>query len=130
MPCTNAALAVTSDYSASAAPPRRYNSTAVRAHQEPSIKAGHSCGIRKLSESERERIILDHLQLVKTIALSIRRGLPIHVEAEDLVQAGRLGLIDAVNKYDPDKQSNFSSYAKHRIRGAIGRNWWRQRPLS
>jgi RNA polymerase sigma factor for flagellar operon FliA len=43
----------------------------------------------------------------------------VHVELDDLVHAGMLGLIDAAQKYNADKQVAFSSYAKHRIKGAI-----------
>ena len=74
------------------------------------------------AESEkdrRDRIILDHLPLVKAIAVRVHENLPVHVELDDLVHAGILGLFDAVEKYQPEKQVAFSSYAKHRIKGAI-----------
>jgi RNA polymerase sigma factor for flagellar operon FliA len=64
-------------------------------------------------------VILEHLPLVKAIAVRVHENLPVHVDLDDLVHAGILGLFDAVNKYDPDKQVAFSSYAKHRIKGAI-----------
>jgi RNA polymerase sigma factor for flagellar operon FliA len=47
------------------------------------------------------------------------KALPAHVDLDDMVQAGILGLISAASKYDLDKHIVFSSYAKHRIRGAI-----------
>lgn len=68
---------------------------------------------------ERDRFIVDHLVTCRVIALHIQRSLPAHVELDDLIQAGVLGLIDAADKYNPNKQINFSVYAKHRIRGAI-----------
>jgi RNA polymerase sigma factor for flagellar operon FliA len=43
----------------------------------------------------------------------------VHVDLDDLVHAGILGLFDAATKYNPEKQVVFSSYAKHRIKGAI-----------
>ena len=64
-------------------------------------------------------MVLNHLHLVKATASSIRKNLPVHADYEDLVQAGIVGLIDAVNKYDPEKQDSFPTYVKHRIRGAI-----------
>lgn len=67
----------------------------------------------------RDRIILDHLPLVKAIAIRVHENLPVHVELDDLVHAGVLGLFDAAEKYNPGKQVVFSSYAKHRIKGAI-----------
>jgi RNA polymerase sigma factor FliA len=67
----------------------------------------------------RDRMVLDHLHLVKATASSIRKSLPVHADYDDLVQAGIVGLIDAANKYDSEKQNSFPTYAKHRIRGAI-----------
>jgi len=56
---------------------------------------------------------------VKYIARRIHEHLPQHVPFEDLVHAGIVGLIDAVNKYDSEKNVKFASYAKFRIRGSI-----------
>jgi RNA polymerase sigma factor for flagellar operon FliA len=67
----------------------------------------------------RDRIILEHLSLVKAIAVQVRGNLPAHVDLDDLVNAGVLGLFDAATKYNPDKQVAFSWYAKLRIKGAI-----------
>ncbi|MEP7364092.1 MAG: FliA/WhiG family RNA polymerase sigma factor [Acidobacteriota bacterium] len=67
----------------------------------------------------RDRVILEHLPLVKAIAVRVHENLPVHVDLDDLVHAGILGLFDAVTKFDPEKQVAFSSYAKHRIKGAI-----------
>ncbi len=69
--------------------------------------------------STRDKVILEHLPLVKAIAVRVHENLPVHVDLDDLVHAGILGLFDAVNKFDPEKQVAFSSYAKHRIKGAI-----------
>src|SRR3712207_3571092 len=69
--------------------------------------------------SRRDRVVLEHLPLVKAIAVRVHENLPVHVDLDDLVHAGVLGLFDAANKYNPDKQVAFSSYAKHRIKGAI-----------
>lgn len=67
----------------------------------------------------RDRIVLEHLPLVKAIAVRVHENLPVHVDLDDLIHAGVLGLFDAAVKYDPNKRVNFSSYAKHRIKGAI-----------
>lgn len=69
--------------------------------------------------SKRDRVVLEHLPLVKAIAVRVHENLPVHVDLDDLVHAGVLGLFDAATKYNPDKQVAFSSYAKHRIKGAI-----------
>jgi RNA polymerase sigma factor for flagellar operon FliA len=68
---------------------------------------------------ERDRVILEHLPLVKSIAVRVHENLPVHVDVDDLVHAGVLGLFDAVRKYEPDKKVAFCAYAKHRIKGAI-----------
>ena len=71
------------------------------------------------SDAERERVLLEELPQVRHIARRIHERLPRHVPLEDLVHAGVLGLIDALNKFDLSKRVQFSSYAKFRIRGAI-----------
>lgn len=67
----------------------------------------------------RDRVVLEHLPLVKAIAVRVHENLPVHVEVDDLVHAGVLGLFDAATKFNPEKQVAFSAYAKHRIKGAI-----------
>jgi len=59
------------------------------------------------------------LPLVKRVALQLRGHLPAHVELDDLVSDGTVGLIDAVRKFDPSKGVSIESYARYRIRGAI-----------
>jgi RNA polymerase sigma factor FliA len=70
-------------------------------------------------EEERERLLTEQLPQVRYIARRIHERLPRHVLLEDLVHAGVVGLIDALQKYDTGKKVQFSSYAKFRIRGAI-----------
>ena len=70
------------------------------------------------TESERDRLVLQNLPLVRAIAVRVYESLPVHVELDDLVHAGILGLFDAALKYDDNKQVTFQSYAKHRITGA------------
>jgi RNA polymerase sigma factor FliA len=69
--------------------------------------------------TRRDRVVLEHLPLVKAIAIRVHENLPVHVDLDDLVHAGILGLFDAATKFNPEKQVAFSSYAKHRIKGAI-----------
>src|SRR4051794_23609205 len=72
-----------------------------------------------LPQQERDQIVLNHLPLVKAIAIRVHENLPVHVDLDDLIHAGVMGLFDAVTKYDGDKNVAFHSYAKHRIKGAI-----------
>jgi RNA polymerase sigma factor for flagellar operon FliA len=59
------------------------------------------------------------LPLVKRLAFRIHQHLPSHVETDDLVANGVLGMIDAIDKFDATKRVNLESYARHRIHGAI-----------
>lgn len=70
-------------------------------------------------EAERERVLLEQMPQVKFIARRIHDRLPQHVELDDLISAGVIGLMDAMKKYDPAKNVQFKSYAQFRIRGAI-----------
>jgi RNA polymerase sigma factor for flagellar operon FliA len=74
---------------------------------------------KETRQERRDRVVMEHLPLVKAIAVRVHESLPVHVELDDLVHAGILGLFDAATKYNPDKKVVFSSYAKHRIKGAI-----------
>src|SRR5277367_2059884 len=67
----------------------------------------------------REEQLLEQLPQVRFIARRIHDRLPQHVDLEDLIQAGVVGLIDAFRKFDPSKNVQFKSYAAFRIRGAI-----------
>jgi RNA polymerase sigma factor for flagellar operon FliA len=69
--------------------------------------------------SEQERVLLEHLPIVRFLARRIHERLPQHVDIEDLVSAGVVGLMDAFAKFDPTKKVQFRSYAQFRIRGAI-----------
>ena len=69
--------------------------------------------------AEQERVLLEHLPTVRYLARRIHERLPQHIDIEDLVSAGIVGLMDAFAKFDPDKKVQFRSYAQFRIRGAI-----------
>jgi RNA polymerase sigma factor FliA len=73
----------------------------------------------EVNEAQRDKLVLDHLSQVHYIARRIRDRLPPHVLLEDLVHAGIVGLMDAVRKYDPNKNVQLKHYAEFRIRGAI-----------
>jgi RNA polymerase sigma factor for flagellar operon FliA len=73
----------------------------------------------RVSLERRDQIVLEHLPLVKAIAIRVHENLPVHVDLDDLIHAGVLGLFDAVTKFDHSKNVEFHSYAKHRIKGAI-----------
>ena len=82
-----------------------------------SPKPKHSDAV--FNHEERQQVLTEHLPEVRYIARRIHDRLPSHVPFEDLVHAGILGLIDAVDKFDPAKNVQLKSYASFRIRGAI-----------
>jgi RNA polymerase sigma factor FliA len=67
----------------------------------------------------RDRLVLQYSPLVKYVAGRVRSGLPSTVEQADLVSDGVIGLMDAIDKFDPDRGLQFQTYAVSRIRGAI-----------
>ncbi len=67
----------------------------------------------------RDKFIRQYMPLVKYVAGKVSVGLPSNVEYDDLVGFGQFGLLDAIEKYDPEKNVKFKTYAVTRIRGAI-----------
>lgn len=67
----------------------------------------------------RNQLVLQYSPLVKYVAGRVRSGLPASVESADLVSEGVFGLMDAIEKFDPDRGWEFQTYAVPRIRGAI-----------
>ncbi len=74
------------------------------------------------SENEaavRDRLTIEHLPIVRLVARRIKEKLPPHVPMDDLISAGIVGLLDAAEKFDPERSVGFRTYAQCRIRGAI-----------
>lgn len=67
----------------------------------------------------RDRLMLHYSPLVKYVAGRVGTGLPAHVEVSDLIQSGIFGLVDAIEKFEPERGLKFETYAMQRIRGAI-----------
>lgn len=67
----------------------------------------------------RNELIIEYLPLVKFIAGRVMAKLPQHVESGDLISAGIIGLIDAIGKFDAEKNAQFKTYAEFRIKGAM-----------
>lgn len=74
---------------------------------------------RAILSERKENLFSEHLPMVRLMARSIHNRLPQHVELEDMVSAGMVGLLDATHKFDMAKKVQFRSYAQFRIRGAI-----------
>ncbi len=73
----------------------------------------------QLDGEERERLILEHLPQVRLIARRIQERLPDSIALEDLISAGVLGLIAAIDHFDPGQNVKLKTYAEYKIRGAI-----------
>lgn len=67
----------------------------------------------------RNRIVEKYLPLVRAMAERLAQRLPPHVEVEDLVSAGTIGLVGAVENYDPDRGVKFETYCRKRVAGAM-----------
>jgi RNA polymerase sigma factor for flagellar operon FliA len=67
----------------------------------------------------RERLIVQYAPLVKYVAGRVRAGLPPQVEQADLISDGIIGLMDAIDKFEPERGLQFQTYAVRRIRGSI-----------
>ena len=70
-------------------------------------------------KTEKDAMVVELTSLVKTIAQRIANRLPPHIEVDDLIGAGMIGLLDAFEKFDTAKSNNFKKYAEVRIKGAI-----------
>jgi RNA polymerase sigma factor for flagellar operon FliA len=74
---------------------------------------------RTKDQALRDRLILTYAPLVKFVAGRLGSGLPAHVDEGDLVSYGLLGLIGAIERFDPEREIKFETYAISRIKGAI-----------
>jgi len=70
-------------------------------------------------KSDRNHLLKEHAPLVKKLAHQMKAKLPPSVEVDDLIQAGMIGLLDAVNRYEETHGAQFETYAVQRIRGSM-----------
>lgn len=75
--------------------------------------------VNKAGQPDREAQIVTHLPQVRAIARRVRMSVPRSITLDDLIAAGTLGLIQAVDRFNPGCRIRFSSYAQHRIHGAM-----------
>ena len=85
------------------------NSILKRYKEEPS----------KVTPEQKDKLILEYAPLIRFIAQKIAIRLPSNIELDDLISSGVIGLMDAIEKYDPSRDNKFKTYAEFRIRGAI-----------
>src|SRR5476651_2486812 len=73
----------------------------------------------KITPEEKNKLVVEYSPLIKFIAQKIAVRLPSNIELDDLISSGVIGLMDAIDKYDPTRDNKFKTYAEFRIRGAI-----------
>ena len=73
----------------------------------------------KIDAETRDEIIIEYSPLIRYIAQKIAARLPSNIELDDLISCGAIGLMDAIDKYDPTRDNKFKTYAEFRIRGAM-----------
>jgi RNA polymerase sigma factor for flagellar operon FliA len=74
---------------------------------------------KSVDDYEKEDLIKSYLPLVKKVVHRLSGRLPKDVDLKEMINSGIIGLVDALEKYDPKHETNFSTYAQFRIRGAI-----------
>jgi len=72
-----------------------------------------------MDKEKRDELIMSYAPLVKTVVERIAMKLPSHVDREDLINVGVIGLMSALDRYDETRNVRFETYARFRIRGAI-----------
>lgn len=78
-----------------------------------------SMGLYECEETVRSRLITQYLPLVKRIVHRMAAHLPSHVDVDDLMNSGIIGLIQSIDRYDPSRDNTLATYASFRIRGAV-----------
>jgi RNA polymerase sigma factor for flagellar operon FliA len=73
----------------------------------------------EITTENREEVIIRYSPMIKYVANRIAMRLPPHIEVDDLISVGVLGLMDAITKYDSSRGAKFKTYAEFRVRGAI-----------
>ena len=86
----------------------------MKTNQSPSAEK-----FKEYNEDQREELIRSYLPLVKRVVHRLAGRLPAEVDIKEMLNSGIIGLVDALEKYDPKHETNFSTYAQFRIRGTI-----------
>lgn len=93
--------------------------TSTTVFESNGLVSSTGCQLPTLTPEDRQKLLLENLSEVRHIARRIHVRLPRHVPFDDLVHEGVVGLIDALDKFDPRKNISLRWYARFRIRGAI-----------
>lgn len=94
------------------------NNNANQASNQAQLKK-YKAEPNKITPEEKNKLVIEYSPLIKFIAQKIAVRLPSNIELDDLISSGVIGLMDAIDKYDPTRDNKFKTYAEFRIRGAI-----------
>jgi len=70
-------------------------------------------------DNRHESLIMDHMAMVRRVAIHLKARIPPFMELDELIQVGMVGLIEAARSFDPTRGHGFENYALSRVRGAI-----------
>jgi RNA polymerase sigma factor for flagellar operon FliA len=85
----------------------------------PKVRSSGLQPSKNIGPEEKDQLILEYASVIKYIAQRIAIRLPPHISVGDLINAGVIGLIDAIEKFDPTRDNTFKTYAEFRVRGAM-----------
>ena len=83
------------------------------------MQKSHALDGIEISPQNSEQVIKEYAPMIKYVANRIALRLPPQIEVDDLISVGVLGLMDAIEKFDPHRGAKFKTYAEFRVRGAI-----------
>jgi RNA polymerase sigma factor for flagellar operon FliA len=83
------------------------------------VPSAYTKETKQIDLQKQEQLITEYASVIKYIAQRIATRLPPHISVDDLINAGVIGLIDAIEKYDASRDNTFKTYAEFRIRGAM-----------
>jgi len=95
------------------------NNKDIKDNESETLQEIYAAYAEKRDQKSRENLILQSLPLVKAIVERLAARLPSHLDQDDLSSAGLIGLMDAIDRYDPSREASFKTYASFRIKGAI-----------
>ncbi|MDH5526476.1 MAG: FliA/WhiG family RNA polymerase sigma factor [Nitrospirota bacterium] len=79
----------------------------------------YGVGVTHITSEVQERLIAEFAPKIRIMANRLATRLPAHLDVDDIINVGVIGLMDAMTKYDPDRETLFKTYAEFRIRGAM-----------
>jgi RNA polymerase sigma factor for flagellar operon FliA len=86
---------------------------------EKGDKRDYGVGVSNITTAVQERLIAEFAPKIRIMANRLASRLPPHLDVDDIINVGVIGLMDAMTKYDPDRETLFKTYAEFRIRGAM-----------